>query len=120
MTRTLERLRKRVRSGVRRWKYVHNNSWPDCGPCGAIAQAQIELGYGDTLVWCMTKEAYSYSEWDSHWTVTRDGIMHDLSGCYLDNPKSQPEYLSIRAHNWPACYTREEVDYWKRILRGEL
>ena len=21
---------------------------------------------------------------------------------------------------WPACYTREEVDYWKAILRGEI
>jgi hypothetical protein len=118
---TLTVLRRRVLSGIRRWKYVHNNLWPDCGPCGAIAQAQIELGYGDALIWCLTRESGSYSEGESHWTVLLKGVMQDISGCYLDNPESEPEYHSVcKQYSWPACYTREEVDYWKAILKGRL
>ena len=119
----LTQLRNRVRSGILRWKYVHNNDWPDCGPCGAIAQAQMELGYGDTLVWCETYDRHE-REWYSHWTVRLNGVLQDISGVYLEGANvvaCRPRYAHVnQGFLWPACYTREEVDYWKAILEGRL
>ena len=119
--RALTTLRARVRSGIRRWKYVHNNQWSKCGPCGAIAQAQMELGYGDKLVWCETRDAKDRN-WYSHWTVTRNGVLQDISGVYLERADTcKPRYAHVnQGFLWPAYYTREEVDYWKAILRGEI
>src|ERR1700733_8867128 len=120
---SLVEFRRVIRRGNRGWRSIHENDWPDCGPCGAIAQAQMVLGYGDRLVWCETRMDED-DEWYSHWTVKRRGVVQDVSGCFLACPSDLvsrlvPRYRMMTEHaiKWPQYYTQNEVNYWVKLLR---
>lgn len=116
-------LRRAIRQAAPCWPDVRENDWPDCGPCGAVAQAQIQTGYGDKLVWCETR-VDTASEWYSHWTVRRAGQLQDISGCFLEADAALldctfPLYrrMTRRHIAWPRCYTQAEVEFWVRVIR---
>lgn len=111
---TLKQLRSHIKENHARW---YKEMRTEKGPCGAVAMAQVLTGYGDTLHWCETR-LDSAEPWYSHWTVKKNGVLQDISGCYLESDYAYPLYrrMTRRKIEWPNQYSVEEVNFWKEII----
>jgi len=121
---SIDELRNRIRGAMTRWYCVREYElWSTHkGPCGAIAIAQMREGYGDTLIFCRSRQRGD-KEWFNHWTVQRNGNIVDISGCYVCYCNPRPEYTDIEVvkNDGPTwCYSEKEIAFWQTIIQGEI
>jgi len=93
------------------------------GPCGALAMLLKEYGWGPICYAETSDTPAQPHSWFGHYlNRASNGLLIDISGCYIFGPGRQADYRDIEEVDGPDddLWTKKDLDFWRERLGNLL